>query len=219
MERLSLTFKRKLKICSEIFVILSLVFGAVTSTANIIRPSTPLEVVQQLTVGSVKNSTDTWSYNNMDKKQLRGLITEILQEVYLYSEEAVELLMGTAAVESALGHYIEQVGSGVAKGIFQMEPATEKDIWENFLAYKSPLKVIVKEYINPNVMFGEDLKWNLAYQIIMTRIHYLRVSEALPSVTDIEGQADYWKKYYNTNLGKGTRAKYQLAYSKFVKGV
>ena len=220
MERLPLTFKRKLKICLKIFVILFLSFGVVTFTSNTIKPS-PLGflLVQQPTVGNAANLINTWSHKNMDKKQLRRLIEEVLTDSELYSEEAVELLMGTAAVESALGHYIEQVGSGIAKGIFQMEPATESDIWNNFLQYNKPLQETVREFINErHFEYGEELEWNLAYQIIMARLHYLRVPEKLPSVADIEGQAYYWKRYYNTHLGKGTRAKYEAAYNKFVKG-
>lgn len=49
--------------------------------------------------------------------------------------DVVELLLLTCAAESAMGKYIMQVG-GPARGIFQMEPNTEKDIWENWLKYK-----------------------------------------------------------------------------------
>lgn len=60
----------------------------------------------------------------MDKAQLRELITHVLKKYDLHSDNAVELLMLTAAVESNLGHYIKQVGGGPALGIFQCEPAT-----------------------------------------------------------------------------------------------
>jgi hypothetical protein len=38
----------------------------------------------------------------------------------------------------------------------------------------------------------------------MCRVHYLRVKEALPTENDAAGMASYWKRYYNTVLGKGT---------------
>jgi hypothetical protein len=139
----------------------------------------------------------------INKAQLRGLITDVLKEADLYSRSAVELLMLTAAVESKLGTYIEQI-TGPALGIFQMEPNTEGDIWEHYLDYKPGLADIVKgfsgNFINPEL----DLKANLTYQIIMARIHYLRIPEPLPDADDVEGLARYWKKYYNTHLGKGT---------------
>lgn len=47
------------------------------------------------------------------------------------SSSAVNLLLGTAAQESAFGTYLRQIGGGPARGVFQMAPATAKDIWEN----------------------------------------------------------------------------------------
>lgn len=60
----------------------------------------------------------------MDKAQLRELITHVLKKYDLYSVDAVELLMLTAATEGNLGYYIRQVGGGPALGIFQCEPNT-----------------------------------------------------------------------------------------------
>jgi hypothetical protein len=45
---------------------------------------------------------------------------------------------------------------------------------------------------------------NLGLQAALCRLHYRRVPSALPKLDNIEGQARYWKKYYNSNLGKGT---------------
>ena len=59
----------------------------------------------------------------MDPKQLKELIERVLRKVNLYSDAAVDLLMLTAAQESACGKYIRQLGNGPALGIFQMEPA------------------------------------------------------------------------------------------------
>jgi hypothetical protein len=150
----------------------------------------------------------------MHKDQLRALIRDVLTQVGLYSNSAEELLMLTAAVESKLGYYIRQVG-GPAKGIFQMEPNTEEDIWENYLAYKGELSYkITSKFMTNNLA---ELEWNLAYQIIMARIHYLRVPEPLPHPLDKVGLATYWKKYYNTSAGKGTVAKAIDAYEEYVQ--
>lgn len=163
----------------------------------------------------------------MNNNQLRNLIVDILQEadtislgkVKYYSPQAEELLMGTAAVESALGYYIEQI-KGPAKGIFQMEPTTEQDIFDNYLAYREDIRDVVQYFSDGMFDYGHEMRWNLAYQIIMCRVHYLRVPVPLPSSMDIEGQANYWKSFYNTSLGKGTTAKYLAAYNKYVlKGV
>jgi hypothetical protein len=150
--------------------------------------------------------------DKMNREQLRMLIRSVLQELQLYSEDAEEQLMLTAAVESNLGEYIAQVG-GPAQGIFQMEPATEGDIWNNYLRYKQHLAEKIK------ALAGESayrLRGNLIYQIAMARVHYLRVSEPLPSRHDVEGLAQYWKDHYNTFKGKGTVEKAVEKYEVYV---
>ena len=134
--------------------------------------------------------------------QLKKAIEEVLDYLNLNSLSAVNLLLGTAAQESRLGEYIEQV-KGPALGIFQMEAATELDIWNNYLKYQPELLEKMNKISKRNCLL-KDLKYNLAYQIAMCRIHYLRVKEKLPAHDDIKGLARYWKKYYNTRLGKGT---------------
>ena len=73
--------------------------------------------------------------------QLKKAIEEVLDYLNLNSLSAVNLLLGTAAQESRLGEYIEQV-NGPALGIFQMEPKTEIDIFRNFLTYNCFKEVI-----------------------------------------------------------------------------
>lgn len=139
---------------------------------------------------------------SIDKTQLRELIVDVLH--YLspeipYSENAVNLLMLTAAQESHLGTYIKQI-KGPARGIFQMEPATERDIYDNFLAYKPQIASKIRALTTDD---GPDnLLSNLAYQIAMARVHYFRSPRALGSQTT--EWAATWKAVYNTPLGKGT---------------
>lgn len=147
----------------------------------------------------------------MDKKQLHDLICQVTAKLPCKtSEEAVNLLLGTAAQESGMGHYIRQLGQGPARGIFQMEPATERDIWDNYLRFKQEIKQAVID-ITGRSGPGPWLEWDLAYQIVMARLHYLRVKPPIPS--DLEGQARYWKQYYNTVAGSGTVAEYLKNYS------
>ena len=140
----------------------------------------------------------------VNPNQLRELITAVLAELDLYSANACELLMLTAAQESHLGYYIKQVGNGPAKGIFQMEPSTEKDIWRNFLKYKPDLAKRVGTLLGEADWEHLQLTGNLLYQIAMARLHYYRRPEALPDRADIVAMARYWKAHYNTRLGKGT---------------
>ena len=153
----------------------------------------------------------------INKDQLRELITDVLKEFDMntegrvrFSENAVELLMLTAAHESHLGTYIKQTGEGPALGIFQMEPTTEKDIWDNYLKYQYTIAEAVALCYS---WHEEELMWNLKYSILMARVHYFRVSAGLP--TTPEGHAKYAKVYYNTHLGKATEAEYLEDYLKY----
>ena len=139
----------------------------------------------------------------INPEDLRRLISDVLQRVGLYSPEAVSLLLGTAAVESGLGHRLYQLAGGPARGIYQMEPATEESLWRDFLAYRAPLRIKIHQVTGRSGP-GPWLAWDLAYQTIMVRVKYLSIPEPLPGVDDIEGQARYWKLYYNTRKGKGS---------------
>jgi hypothetical protein len=152
---------------------------------------------------------------SIDKDQLRELIREVLTEVGLHSDSAEELLMMTAATESHLGKYIQQVG-GPAAGIFQMEPTTEQDIWDNYLEYNNELTNRILTTIGGGLSKFE-LRANLTYQIIMARIHYLRVKDQLPSHTDVGAMASYYKQHYNTYKGKATIDKAIESYNFYVK--
>lgn len=152
---------------------------------------------------------------SLDKYQFRELISDTLDEINLYSEDAVNLLMGTSAQESLFGTYLKQLKSGPALGIFQMEPNTYNDIVNNYLRYKIDLLNDIQDSCQCEVENNsEALVWNIKLAICMARVHYLRVKEALPA--DLSAYAKYWKNHYNTYKGKGTEEEFIRKYKKFV---
>jgi hypothetical protein len=120
------------------------------------------------------------------------------------SDDAVELLMFTAAHESKLGTYLVQLNGGPAKGVFQFEPTTWNDIFTNYLDYRPALLDTVKSFGIPDMPIEMNVEGNLAMQIVMARVHYLRVPRPLPSKTNYRAMAEYYKKYWNTIKGKAT---------------
>jgi len=136
------------------------------------------------------------------KHFLTSVIRPTLIQIGLHSKAAEELLLGTAIVESDLKHR-RQLGGGPARGFFQMEPATHDDIWDNYLKYRNELAEKVGALVVPYRDGLTALEHSDRYASAMARIHYLRVSEALPAAGDIKAMAKYWKKYYNTSAGKG----------------
>lgn len=146
----------------------------------------------------------------MNKVTLRELIVSVLKDIDLHSDDAVNLLMGTAAQESHLGKYRKQIGGGPAIGIFQMEPATFNDIVNNYLRYKPNLALKIKRVARVSSFKAGDIESNDLLAICMARVHYLRVKEVIPS--DLDGWARYWKRYFNTPIGKGTEEEFIANY-------
>jgi len=196
----------------------------------------------------------------MDKTQLRELIQVVLKEYDLYSRDAEELLMLTAAVESNLGYYIKQVGGGPALGIFQCEPDTldwvkkqteimsdKKYIKFEVLCFKNKksasaillgkesgkgierssemkqynkwyqLKLGIKAF-KKSCFCSTDFMLDLKVQILSARlVYYFKTPKAIPNHNDVQGLAEYWKKYYNSVLGAGTVEGAIEKYNKYVK--
>jgi RHS repeat-associated protein len=131
-----------------------------------------------------------------------NVIVPSLNSVGLYSPEAAQLMLAIAIHESNL-QYDTQIGGGPALGLLQMEPLTHDDIWENVISLNSELEDKVNALLNSSDKLSE-LQHNDSYAVAMARIHFIRFSEELPALGDIQGMAEYWKKYYNTADGAGT---------------
>lgn len=132
---------------------------------------------------------------------LKEIIRPVLKGLDLWSEAAECIVLGTACVESECGRWVRQLGGGPALSIFQEEPATHDDIWLNYLAFRPDLARKVRLLmINSENPMAEEMVGNLLYATAMCRIQYYRFLEPLPGY--LRGQAEYWKKYYNTKAGK-----------------
>jgi len=154
----------------------------------------------------------------MNKHQLWDLMTRVILSFdnRMYSQAAINLMMGTSAQEMHLGVYLRQTGGGPGRGIFSMEKNTELDIWKNYLVSRQPLVFKLAEIAGGSYMSEFSLEGNIPYQIIMARLHYWRVKEPLADADDIEGHGRYWKKYFNTEAGKGTVEQFVENYKKLV---
>jgi len=145
----------------------------------------------------------------IDVKQVKLLITDVLIPIpKFYSEEAVTLLMMTAAAESNLGEYLQQVG-GPALGLMQVEPATMNDNYDNYLGYRSELTAQIGMVSGVYDASAKQLRFNLAFNILMARLKYYRSKGGIPK--DLEGMAKYHEKYYNA----GGSAEWKVTLEKY----
>jgi len=154
---------------------------------------------------------------------IRHLRDHVIQPTLLYlgdelpgfaRDGAAELLLGTIAQESNFRHLVQL--KGPARGLYQVEPATYRDICENYLRYKPSAERAVfslaAEWPDPE----RQLVTNLAFATAIARLVYYRSPAAIPAPGDLAGQARVWKRVYNTPLGKGTEAEFIANFNRFV---
>ncbi len=70
------------------------------------------------------------------------------------------------------------------------------------MRYHPDLAIKIMALSGVKSLAAEDMITNDALSICMCRVQYFRQKEAIPNT--LRGYAEYWKKYYNTEKGKGT---------------
>jgi hypothetical protein len=145
---------------------------------------------------------------SFDRQDFRGFVSHVLREAGLHSPAAVELLLGTCAVETDFGRYRRQLGGGPGCGPYQMEGATWGWLRPHYQRR-------LPEIRDRTVL---EMVWDDRFATIAARLRYLIVPEPLPPADDIEALARYWKRHYNTALGKGTVEGFIAAYQRHVVG-
>lgn len=153
----------------------------------------------------------------MNILDISTLVRQVLNGIDMYSPEAQALVMGTGAVESRF-EYLRQFPSGPARSWWQVEPATARDNWENYLRFRPKLwEKIRKTCVLPDDTYSKGLysiSWllehNIAFAVTNCRLKYWRSPNALPAADDIMGQGAIWSFIYCTSP-KATIQKYVKA--------
>lgn len=139
----------------------------------------------------------------IDLRDLRlEVIRPSLTHLRLWSPAAEALVLATALAESGASA-LRQRGGGPALGLWQVEPRTHRDLWDNYLAHRPPLKNALLALRHPS-RSREALTANLFYGAAVCRLIYRRAPAPLPEAGDLEAMARYWKTIYNTWRGRGT---------------
>lgn len=152
----------------------------------------------------------------LDIQNFKNLIlVPTLKAVDLYSESAVNLLLGTAIQESRLT-YLKQKGGGPALGLFQIEPATLDDIYNRYLQREDKKELMGRvQQFTTRQDVREQVIGNIPFAVVIARIRYFMVPEALPAYDDVDGLATYWLGYYNAG-GKGHAHEFVENYNRYV---
>ena len=136
------------------------------------------------------------------KSDIKNLIKWVHEEMGLQSPEADTLVFRTMNHESLFKH-LSQV-NGPAIGFSQLEMPTVEDTWNRLLKGKYTKAGLICHKLtkwgydgNPIVVQG-----SIILQIAFCRLKYYLSPGNIPKT--LEGQAAYWKQWYNTPEGKGT---------------
>lgn len=148
---------------------------------------------------------------NLDVGQFhRYVVRPVLRELDMGGLAAERLVIGTCLAESRL-KYIDQIEAGGDKkpgpafGLPQMEKRTNDDHWLTWLAFRPEVARSVKKFMIAD-MGAEQMQGNMYYAVAMCRVHYFRAPFVMPEAGDYKAMAAAWKKYYNTEKGKGSAA-------------
>ena len=149
----------------------------------------------------------------------REVIRPVLRDLGMGGVYAEAQVLGTACQESKCGLWLVQLGNGPAKGIYQLEPATHEDLWSNFIQHRPALATKLNRWRTQygNGMGAWECVGNLFYATAMCRIQYFRRPEPIPDT--LQGQAAFYKLYYNTPLGAATEEQYLDSWRQFAPSI
>jgi hypothetical protein len=140
------------------------------------------------------------------------IVAQAVCEILGGGDAAVRLLCETAAAETQCGTSADRTPNGAGRGLFQCDKIAFDDVV--YRAKKSDIDALKNA-------FGFDLRaieWSvLNYAPLIAaavcRLHYKLRPGAIP--LDLRGRAEYWKKHYNSSLGRGTVEHYLASVARF----
>lgn len=145
------------------------------------------------------------------------------------------LLIATAAHESLGFACVYQMGSGPALSFWQIEPFTARDLWQRYviarpsslLALKLQSLLFPDRYITSGIPISFQPTDTVLRQLVINhplacaiaRLKYFDSSFKFPNVDSCrpEDLARIWKKYYNSEQGKGTEEEFLENYREYVE--
>ncbi|URC15142.1 hypothetical protein GD1_18 [Paraglaciecola Antarctic GD virus 1] len=129
-----------------------------------------------------------------------------------------QLLLATSAQESHCGYYGKQV-KGPALGLFQMEPDTLNDLFDNYLYYNFSKKTTVEKFNISVVTDKIELVGNNYYATALARMQYWRDAYPMPEYNDFDAMWLFYKRVWNTHLGAATEEEFRANWDKYVAPV
>jgi len=158
-------------------------------------------------------------YGTLDKRVIPLKIYAITKALYghtpiEYQKSIFYLIWGTVAVETRCSTYKDKTRGYAGEGLTQFDKIPFSDIKKR--TSSSTRNTIASKFaMDLKKWKWENLSFNDSKALIMSFCFYKLVREKFPAPYSAQAHAKYWKKYYNTVLGKGTTEKYVAAFKKY----
>ena len=141
----------------------------------------------------------------ISREHVRRVITATLAHLGVKPQEQAaweKLLLLTAATESDMGRILRQI-RGPARGIFQVEPNTEKYVLWWFKTFDPTVYEKIKNLRCPAKLDIAELEGNLPYAVAIAWGTYA-VRKVNPVGKSLQEMAEMYKRHYNTPKGKAS---------------
>lgn len=133
--------------------------------------------------------------------ELRHLVIRpTLEYLGQYSLAAETLLVGTAAVESAMGYELKQ-HQGRGLGVYHITPRSHQLLWDQYLAKFPDLASKVRGLASQHEFLANphsELTTNLRYATAIAWLLYARKGKPLPDAKDVPAMAKYWHRHFHS---------------------
>ncbi|MCO1334434.1 hypothetical protein MO867_08780 [Microbulbifer sp. OS29] len=157
----------------------------------------------------------------LDELRLQ-VIRPTLKHLRAWSQGMENLLLGTAAQESQLGFHLKQ-GRRHGLGIYQIQPHTHREIWDQYLIDHPTLASKVRglasqrDFLDhPHSELTTNLRYATAIAWLIYRsadVHKLRETEA----PDVANMARLWHQHFHHGPSASTRD-FECSYAQLVSG-
>lgn len=134
-----------------------------------------------------------------------------------HSRAAENLLLGTAAQESAMGMHLK---ARRHLGLYHITPLTHRAVWDRYLVNFPDLASKVRGLASQQTFLQDphgELLSNLKYATAIAWMIYKRAAKPLPAADDIRGLATHWHKYFHPRP-EGDIEAFIYNYRKWVSG-
>lgn len=145
-------------------------------------------------------------YYGLKSKEDAVQYARAVVEVIGGGEDAVALLVETAAAETLLGTLKDPTPYAAGTGLTQVDKGTFDWLGQLYASHKLGNLILQHFNIKLGKTQYQELETSPLLAMVYCRLRYYAVPYKIPST--IEARADYWKKWYNSTAGKGTPADY-----------